>query len=301
MNLAQALLYFLREASKNLVRGWSVSLVAVFSIAVSLITGGAFLLLSANVSALLEEWSSRARLVVYLEEGISSEERIAVEQRLASGPAVEAWEEVTPQAAAERLLDSFPSLAPLLQDRSDVPLPASLEVQVDRGAARGEVWDAWWSGLAALPGVEGVDDDRDWIRQMESLVGVARGLGALFGAVLLAAAVLTIASVVRLTVFLHRDEVATLRLVGATEFFIRGPFYAEGLLEGLAGGGLALLALAGLHAWLRDAVPALAGSGALLSQFLPPLEAAALILLGGLAGLLGSLLSVRREDLGGEP
>ncbi len=74
-------------------------------------------------------------------------------------------------------------------------------------------------------------------------MAVLRGLGIVVGAALLGAAVFTIASVIRLATYLYRDEIAVMRLVGATEFFIRGPFYFEGLLQGFAGGLIALMAL----------------------------------------------------------
>ncbi len=298
MNLAQAIAYFLREAVQNLLVGWRVALVAVFSIAVSLLTGGGFVLISGNVARLLDEWTERARLVIYLEEGVTPAEREALEARLAAAPAVETWEEVDSRAAAARLADSFPSLAPLLEEQGSVPLPASVEARVDRRSSRGEEWGLWLSELAALPGVEDVDDDEDWIRQMEGFAGIAGTAGLALGGVLMAAAILTIASVVRLTVYNHREEVATLRLVGATEFFIRGPFYAEGLLQGLLGGTLALGGLLALHGWARATLPGVAGPEGPLGRFLAPQESVALVVLGGLAGLVGAVLSLRRESLG---
>ena len=90
---------------------------------------------------------------------------------------------------------------------------------------------AWLAELRRHPAVDMVDDDRDWLRQLELLVAVFRGVGLTLGALLLAAATLTIASVIRLTAYLYRDEIAVLRLIGATEFYIRGPFYAEGLVQ----------------------------------------------------------------------
>ena len=117
-------------------------------------------------------------------------------------------------------------------------------------------------------------------------------------AILLLTATFTISSVVRLTAYLYRDEIAVMRLVGATEFFIRGPFYLEGLLQGLAGGALASLALgAGYGVWIeksRDSVLSVILAG----KFLDPVELLALVALGGLAGLVGAVSSLRKETLG---
>ena len=100
-----------------------------------------------------------------------------------------------------------------------------------------------------------------------------------------------------MTAYLHSDEIAVLRLVGATEFYIRGPFYAEGLLQGLVGGGLASGGL-----WAAWSLLHLRGGGSLLgsllaARFLSPAQIALLILLGGAAGLTGAVVSLRRESL----
>ena len=143
-----------------------------------------------------------------------------------------------------------------------------------------------------------VDDDRDWLGQLRAVVLVIDALGLVLGGVLLVAAIFTISSVIRLTAYLYRDEIAVMRLVGATEFFIRGPFYLEGLFQGLAGGVLAVAALLGAHAFLtRGGADSLLMSF-LASRFLGPATLLALIGLGGLAGLVGAVSSLRKEDLG---
>jgi cell division transport system permease protein len=129
------------------------------------------------------------------------------------------------------------------------------------------------------------------------------------GAVLLLTAIFTISSVIRLTAYLYRDEIAVMRLVGATEFYIRGPFYVEGLFQGLAGGLLAVGSLFGIHrlvvgggagspyAGSPDAGSPLLAS-VLAEDFLSPRQVVLLISLGALAGLVGAVTSLRREELG---
>ncbi|MEL7060156.1 MAG: FtsX-like permease family protein, partial [Acidobacteriota bacterium] len=104
-------------------------------------------------------------------------------------------------------------------------------------------------------------------------------------------------SVIRLTAYLYEDEIAVMRMVGATEFFIRGPFYLEGALQGLLGGLVAIACLAIGFGALRERM---AGSiGSLITQnFLSIGQLGALVGLGATAGLAGSILSLRRERLG---
>jgi len=299
VTLRRALVYFLREAAVSLIRSWKVSLLAVLTIAVSLFIGGAFLLLAANLSAVVERWREEARVVLYLEADSLAAERAALAREIAAAPWVTAVEEVGPDEAAERFRAAFPSLADLV-DGGDHPLPPSVAVAFDPAAAGSARFEAWLAALGERPEVDLVDDDRDWLRRLGTLVALVRGIGLALSAVLLAAAVFTIAAVIRLTAYLYQEEIAVMRLVGATEFYIRGPFYAEGVLQGLLGG---LAAVAGL--WLTWAAIARRSAGTLLGAVLAPeflgwRTVVLLVLLGAGAGLTGAILSLRREQLGSE-
>ncbi len=297
MSFLQALRSFFRDAAINLVRGWKVSLVAVLTIAVSLFLSGVFLLASRNLARSVERWQREARVVVYLTPQTTAAE-LAVWARRATGERwVQAVHPVDQRQAQERFRSIFPSLADLVSGGSEEPLPASLEIEV-RPAASGS--QEQLSALAAwrlAPGVTLIDDDREWLAQVQGLVAVIRGVGLVLGLVLLGAAVFTIGSVIRLAAFLHSEEISILRLVGATEFYIRGPFYAEGLLQGTLGG---LFAAGGLYgAWLlvrQRAGDALVPS-LLAADFLSPDQLAALVLLGTAAGLIGAIASLRGETL----
>jgi cell division transport system permease protein len=112
---------------------------------------------------------------------------------------------------------------------------------------------------------------------------------------LLVAAIFTIASIIRLTAYLYRDEIGIMRLVGATELFIRGPFYVEGLLQGVLGGAGAVLALYLGYVLLVPHAPSSWLAGALLGNFLPLRQQGLLVALGALAGFAGAVASLRRE------
>lgn len=294
MTLIQAVLYFFREAAVNLLRGWKANLVAVLTIAVSVLLGGAFLLASRNVMASVERWRSEMRVVIYLRPQADLA-RLAAEAGAA--PWVASAKTVSSQDARRRFGEIFPSLSGLVEGWDEEPLPASIEVALRDPSARSAEVRAWLDGWRARPEVEMVDDDREWLGQLETLVAVGRGVGLALAGGLLGAAVFTIASVIRLTAYLHQEEISILRLVGATEFYIRGPFYAEGLLQGLIGGGAAMGALYGLYRLAEARRAASLVASVLTSGFLTPGQVACLVLLGGGAGLLGAVASLRRERL----
>ncbi|MEM8929927.1 MAG: ABC transporter permease [Acidobacteriota bacterium] len=297
MTFLQALVYFFGEASRNLVRSWRVSLLAIGTITVSLFLGGVFLLASTNVRAVVDEWRGESRVVIYLEAGADDDAIGRVRDLVEDAPALDRVEMVSPEQAAERFREAFPSLGDLLEGWGDEPLPTSFEAHLDWAAVDDAAISAWLAPLRVDPAVQMVDDDRDWIDRLRAIVVVLESLAMVLGLALLITAVFTIASVIRLTAYLYHDEIAVMRLVGATEFFIRGPFYVEGFLQGLAGGGLATTLLySGHRLLLREGddflVEVVAG------HFLSPGQAVLLVLVGGLAGLVGAVASLRRESLG---
>ena len=142
-----------------------------------------------------------------------------------------------------------------------------------------------------------VDDDRDWLSRLETLVAVVRGIGVALGSLLLVAAMFTIASVIRLTVLLYRDEIEVMRLVGATELYVRGPFFVEGLVQGIAGGLLATAALTLAHQLVISGGAQSLMGGLLFGDFLLARYLLALVGTGAAAGLIGAVVSLRGETL----
>lgn len=296
MKVLSALRYFVREAVVGLLRSWRVSVLAILTIGVSLFLAGLLLLVSQNLSQAIDQWRREARFVVYLDPRASAAEKEAIAERLRAAPWVLALEPVSAEEGARRFSRSFPSLSELVADSRYGALPETIEAELRSPVPEEELaLGAWSREIARLPGVEMVDDDHDWIADVEALLAVVRGVGSLLTGILLGAAVFTIAAVVRLTSFLYREEIAVMRLVGATEFYIRGPFYAEGILQGLLGAVTALGALWAAHVALGSRLDASLVLAIAARDFLSGGQLAALVAFGGAAGLAGALVSLGRE------
>ena len=267
----------------------------------SLLVWGSFLLVGQNLGRTLGRWQSEARLIVYLTPGTSEVGASEIEDRIRAAPWVKDVRSVSAADAKQMFRDAFPSLEDLMEGWSESPLPASLEVSMHAAPIDQEQVGRWMEELRAEPMVDMVDDDRDWIGQLEVLSAMARNIGLVVGLVLLGAATFTIASVVRLNAYLYQDEISIMRLVGATEFLIRGPFFFEGMLEGLMGG---LLASGGLYLAHTGLLSGLDSDGVLvdllLRQFLSWPQLALLVAFGGLAGIVGVALSLKGEALSPE-
>jgi len=303
VTLGKALRYFLREAGVSLVRSWKVSFLAVLVIAVSLFVGGVFLVAAGNLARVVEQARDESRIVVYFAPETEKGAVTALADALTAEPWVENVRVVSAEEARGRFVEIFPSLADLVEDDSGGALPPSLELLVARDGEdeeRGGL-EARLEEVRERPGVEMVDDDRDWVNQLSAVVALVRGLGLTLGGVLLGAAVFTIGSVIRLTAYLYEEEITIMRLVGATEFYIRGPFYAAGFLEGLLGGAVAAATLACAFWLASDRLGASLLGRMLLAAPPSPAELLGLVALGTAAGFTGAILSLRRESLGEPP
>ncbi len=294
--MSRILRYFLAEALTSMRRGLGISLLAIATISIALTILGVFLYFSGNLSTVVQRWSEEVQVNIYLRDDISSEARQRIETRLQTEPAVEAMMFVPKEIALQRFQRDFSELGNLAQLLDANPLPASFEVRLHPGHRDPDALERFARSLESLQGVEDVDYDTGWVKRLDSLVKVAGGAGTFFGVVLLVAATFTTSSVIRLAMYSRRDEVEILQLVGATRGFIQGPCLVEGLLQGLAGGLLALAVLGATHLTLTAMVPA---SGNLFlrlltSGFLAPWTAGALVLGGGAMGFIGSLFAVRK-------
>lgn len=301
MTLGRALRYFLREAGVSLVRSWKVSLLAVLVIAVSLFVGGVFLSAAGNLAQVVERARDESRIVVYLSPEAAESETEALAGELGSEAWVATVRTVSAEEARRRFVEIFPSLSDLVAEGAGSgSLPASVELLPAPGVADATL-EARLEELRAREEVTMVDDDRDWVAQLSAVVAVVRGLGLTLGGILLGAALFTIGSVIRLTAYLYEEEITIMRLVGATEFYIRGPFYVTGLLQGLLGGAAAAVALP-LAFWLASERLGASLLGRLLLAAPPSIpELLGLMALGTAAGVAGAVLSLRRESLGEPP
>lgn len=192
-------------------------------------------------------------------------------------------------------LKAVQGLADVIAALGRNPLPDAYVVQAKERAA--PAIDALAADLAKLAGVAHVQADAAWARRLAALAGILRSALWLIAAVLGVGLLAVTFNTIRLQVLTQRDEIEVSRLIGATDAFIRRPFYYLGLLQGLAGGILALVIVSAGLALLNREVGALAESYGSSFRFAypPPGDAAAIVLFAGLIGWLGAYLSVSRQ------
>ncbi|HLJ74656.1 MAG TPA: ABC transporter permease [Thermoanaerobaculia bacterium] len=266
-------------------------------IAMSMLIVGIFLLLSENLARAAEQAQGKSRVDIYLATDATPLQIANVDRYLAAHPDLARFHFVSREEAMRRFLSYFSNLNTIVAQLDGNPFPPSFECDV---APERMQTAAFLHEAKELRGIAGVDDvqfDWEWVRRLKRAVNIINIAGIVAGAVLALAAAFTIANVIRLTMMLYREEIDIMRLVGATERIIRGPFVVEGLLQGTLGALFAIaLLFGGFEAARRFLAPANSIVWSFLfNGFLPWQKIAALLAGGMLAGSLGSWLSVRES------
>jgi cell division transport system permease protein len=203
-----------------------------------------------------------------------------------------------PREQALKELEQVQGIAEVVAAIGRNPLPDAFVVTA--GAERVEALAA---DLARLPGVAHVQADAAWARRLAALEGIGRLGLAVLAALLGAGLVAVTFNTIRLQILTQRDEIEVAKLIGASDRFIRRPFYYFGLLQGLAGGALAMGIVAFALALLnREVEPLAASYGSAFRLAFPPLyDVMAVVVLAGILGWLGAQLSVSRHLRAIEP
>ncbi|RMF81692.1 MAG: FtsX-like permease family protein [Nitrospirae bacterium] len=286
------LLYLLGEGLRALRTHAALALMTGATIALTLLLAAGFATLYERLARAAEGVQQRLGVVVFLEDGCAPEQRQALRDWLAARPEVARVAFTSKAEAAAAFRERHPESARLLDLLEENPLPASLEVHLAAGTTPGAV-----AALAReLEGFDGVESVRYGERWLAQLLGLGRGVrlaGLAAGGLLAVAAILIVSNQVAMSIYARREEIDVMRLLGATNRFIRAPFYLEGALTGAAGGLAAAALLALLRAALARLAPA-AGPLAHLAAPAPGPGVAALAAAGALLGLLGCWASLGR-------
>ena len=295
--MISGLRYFVFEAFESLWRNRRSSTISILTISIALFMLGLFLLVSENLGRTVGRVGPvgrNSRCTCATRRRRPSDRPSS--RRCAPRRQWPAWRQYRRTRRWRGFRRDFPDLAPATAGEPANPFPASFEVRLGPSAADPPALAALAARVGAMPGVADVRYDRRWLDRLASLGRAVRWTGLLLAAILVLAAGLTVANVVRLALYARRDEVEIMELVGAPMAFIRGPFICEGVIQGGLGAVVALVLLRVVFGLGQPRLASIAAGvfDATGVVFLPG-ATMALVLLGGMAvGCLGGLVAARR-------
>jgi cell division transport system permease protein len=278
--------YALREALAAFRRTPLLTGLSATMIALSLFLLGLFGIVAHNIRKVLQQVESRVEVVAYLRDNALPPEVEAAQQEIMRFAGVRDVRYISREQALMKAQAELPEFRNVFGGLDANPLPASLEISLEPNQRGPEAIKAVADQVAAFRFVEDVRYGSEWLDKIYLLRRVAGTATLILGTAFAVVAALIIGAAVRMAIYARRDEIAIMRLVGATHGFIRRPFLTEGLITGLLGAGLAVLLTWGAFRVL---------SGNLLAlEWLPETWIVTGLMGGVLLGVLASAIAVRR-------
>ena len=280
-----------REAFRTFRRAPGLSALAVAAIGFSLFTTGLYALVALNFRGALENIAERVEIVAFLMRGTPPETVTLASQDIAAFPEVLEVNYVSAEEALKRAQQELEEFREAYKELSSNPLPASFEIRLKPPYRSAAAVRAVADRLAGFAFVDDVRYGREWVERLDQLRRLASIVQFMIGIAFAIVAMAIIGVTIRITVLQRAPEIAIMRLVGATNNFIRGPFVLEGAIKGVLGGVVALLLCWAGFALFKAAL----GTDLPDLRFFRPVDMVVIVLFGTLIGLLGSLLSVGRH------
>jgi len=290
--------YFVEEGLRSTRQNRLMSVVTIVTIAFALMIFGAFLIVYSNVRLITNNWVKEVEVTAYLKADFDSDRIDQIKKALWENREIARIEFVSKDDALERFKKDQADSIYLVEGLNGNPLPASFEISLSKAAQNREAVDHLVRKIGRISEFDEIQYGQDWTRSLLTFMKILRLIGFIMGGLLGVAIIFIIANTVRLTVYARRDELSVMRLIGATNWFIKGPFLMEGFFQGFIGALVSLGLLFGLfHFW----VPRVRQSAGMFFlqdisiSFLSLPMLSSIIGAGMLLGLFGSLISLGRH------
>ena len=293
--------YFFGETFSSLKRNFLMCFTAITTIAITLFIVGIFSIVIYDVQSILDSIKGQVEVAVYLKDNISQELKEYIENEIKSWDEIDTVRYISKDQALERFKEQMEG-SNILKEIQGNPLPASFELKlkdpekVDLVALRFLDKDGNY--------IEGIDEvvyGRSYVKRLFSITAIVGTIALLIITVLVLAAIVLIFNTIRLSIYARRKEIEVMKLVGATNWFVRIPFLFEGFFEGFTGSVISVVFLYFLNNFLliigeRAIVDTMRikDLAILGSSNVTILIYAALLVLGGLVGIASSGFALKR-------
>jgi len=290
--------YFFRRALANMKGEGTAAFLTFMVVTISFIIFGAYVALGANVAGFMEGFSGNVQIVFYLNDDAEPAAIKSLVKSLGAEREVKKARFIGSREALQRLKRDLVGAPEFLAGLEESPLPASVEVEL-RAPFRGNP-DlgrilSRYRDVSIIESIDAGDDFTDAFARVLAGIWLA---GVVIAVFLMASAVFIVANTIRLTIIRRRDEIDNMRLVGATNRFVKAPFLIEGVLVGAAGAAFAALGLYLIYLFVLIPATVTAPVISVLTGFEPRFLSLRMVLggigLGAIVGYVGAQLSIGR-------
>jgi cell division transport system permease protein len=290
------LLYVMRRVFQNTRGNLFPNLATIGIIAISILIFSAFTLISVNLTSFLKVWEDKIEVMVYLEKGVPLNEVEELLKYTRQLKGVESVKYISPFDAMAFLRSKLGDQKSLLQGIQPEVLPPSFEIQLQKEYRNSLKLKEVIFQLKQIPQFEEIQYGQEWVETFSGLVHMVGLAQWILGGLFLFAIIFITSNVLQLTIASRHEEIEIMHIVGASPAFIQIPFYAEGLIQGLLGGGLAIFFIYLLHKgfllYIPPSIQIWLASIPIL--FLPPWVILWILIGGMVLGFFGSFIAAMR-------
>jgi len=288
------MVYFLKSALKDLVNNRFLHAVTVVTIALSVLIVSAFGLFFVNVNDLMNSWKSGVRIAAYVDKGAPAARLPDIKKKIEQIDGVAEVVLISRDAALDQLKSWMKRQSAIFDNLKENPLCDLFEIRLNpRTQSWGKV-EIIAAQVQTMELVDTVEYGQQWLERITAVFSLLNFAGTVMCGVFFMASVFIVANTIRLLFYSRREEFTVMQLVGATDGFIKAPFYIGGFIQGILGGLLGLLVLYGLYAVVVANMEQSLSSALLNIRFLPVWSW--FVIIGGslFAGWLGCYLSLKQ-------
>lgn len=286
--------FFTQRAIKDILENPFLNVVTIITIALSVLIVSAFGLFLLNAQDMFNTWKKGVRIMVYLSPETTENQRLDTRYQLQTIAGIERIQFISRDEALKLMKERMPRQASLFDNLRENPLPDAFEITLVSESNSPEKIEFLAQRIEGLPSVAEVEYGQQWIERFANFFNLFKLAGYGMGAMFFMATVFIAANTIRLVLYARREEIHIMRLVGATDNFIKFPYYLEGLIQGLCGSliGMAILfaAFSAIGSHFEQSL-----SAEMVSIRFFPIQICAIIIGGGMTtGLLGSFFSLKQ-------
>jgi cell division transport system permease protein len=290
----RVLLYSMQSALKNLWMEKWINILTTLSVGVGLLILSTFVTVTLNMDSVLKRWARSFGIVVYLDDNISAEATGTVREFFKRDPDIVEVTYISEDEAIKELRTILGKDASLLDDLKDNPLPSSFELKLKSALLQPVFVKKKAEEIEKMSGVAQVQYGEKWLASLNTVSRIMKASALFMGGAILIAIIFITYNTIKIFFYRRKEEIETLKLLGATKSFIRLPFLIEGLVIGLLGGMIGSLALYGIHSLLVakgfDFIPSIRA----IIISIPDEIFLSIPLAGALMSLAGSFFAVGR-------
>jgi cell division transport system permease protein len=286
--------YVAKEAAINLRRNLTLTFATVITVAIALTLVGASLLMRQGVKRSNVKFHGDIQTIVYMNPDASQDQVDAVKHALDENPHLKSERYLDKPAAYQEFLEVFFNEPDIQKSLTQQEVPTSYKLQFNDASA--EVVSSLQEQFSKLPGVYRVIAPTDQVKKQEDSFAKLSTFSLVFAGIVGAVSLILIVNSIRIAMFARRREIEVMKLVGATNWFIRVPFMAEGLVQGIIGAALGIGIVAAVRNWM---LPTLVSGGGIWTDFhvdVSDVRGTAIVLFvgGAVVGILGSAVAATR-------